>query len=128
MKRGHCLCGAVSFAYDGPENWRGYCHCDSCRRATSSPVTAYIGVPDGSLALDRRAPHSYASSPGVDWLFCATCGSHVAYRTDRHPDEIHFFAALLDDPAELRPADAHYHYEERLPWPAIADDLPKKTG
>ena len=126
-RTGHCLCGAVRFAYDGPENWRGYCHCDSCRRATSSPVTAYMGVPNGKWRWTGAEPARFSSSPGVTWHFCATCGSHVAYQAERYGHEIHFFAALLDDPQEFAPR-GHFHYEERLPWLTITDDLPKQTG
>jgi hypothetical protein len=126
-RTGHCLCGATSFAYAGEENWRGHCHCESCRRASSSAFTTYVGVPDGTWRWTGAAPKIYISSPGTRWLFCATCGSHLAYDADHHPEEIHFFAALLDDAASFVPT-AHYHYEERLPWPAISDDLPKKTG
>ncbi len=28
----------VIFTNEGAENWRGFCHCDSSRRATASPV------------------------------------------------------------------------------------------
>lgn len=124
---GHCLCGAVRFAYEGEARWAGYCHCESCRRATAAPVTAYLGVPNAQWRWTGAAPSRYASSPGTDWLFCATCGTRVAYDSERQADEIHFFAALLDRPEEYRPK-AHYHYEERLPWLTIADDLPKRTG
>lgn len=124
---GHCLCKSVSFACEGPANWTGYCHCESCRRATASPVTAYVGIPNGQWRWTGAEPRAYESSPGTRWLFCGTCGSPVAYDSTRHPDEIHFFAALFDDPAAVAPT-VHYHYEERLPWPVITDDLPKKTG
>lgn len=123
---GHCLCGATTFAYDGPENWRGFCHCESCRRATSSPMTAYLGVPNGAWRWTGVAPRSYQSSPGTSWLSCATCGSLVAYDSDRYPEEIHFLAALLDEPAAFAP-QAHFHWDEHLPWLHLSDDLPKKS-
>jgi hypothetical protein len=126
-RTGHCLCGAVSFAYDGPENWRGYCHCDSCRRATGSPVTAFMGVPHGHWRWTGAEPVAYASSPGVTRRFCPTCGSPVSYQSLDQPDEIHFYAALLDDPADFAP-DAHFHYDEHLPWLQITDGLKKKPA
>ena len=45
-KRRRCLCGAVSFEFSGAENWRAHCHCESCRRNTSSPFTTWFGVPN----------------------------------------------------------------------------------
>ena len=44
VTKGRCLCGRVSFEYHGPEIWRGHCHCESCRRNTSSPFTTWFGV------------------------------------------------------------------------------------
>ena len=42
---GHCLCRAVAFSYEGAPNWTLHCHCESCRRATSSPMATWISVP-----------------------------------------------------------------------------------
>ena len=125
-RTGHCLCGQVSFAYDGTENWRGFCHCDSCRRACAAPVTAFMGVPDGAWRWTGAQPAVYTSSPGVTRRFCPTCGAQVSYQSVDRPGEIHFYAALLDDPENFAPT-AHYHYDEHLPWLAITDDLRKKT-
>ena len=127
MKRsGHCLCGSVRFAFKGEENWSGYCHCDSCRRATASPITAFIGLPNGRWRWTGALPATFASSPGVTRSFCPICGSQVSYQTDALPDEIHFYAALLDDPETYQP-EVHFHWDEHLKWLEIEDDLEKRT-
>jgi hypothetical protein len=62
MREGRCLCGAVRFTADGPPKWTGYCHCQSCRRHTGAPVSAYAGFDPGTLAptghafADERLP------------------------------------------------------------------------
>lgn len=126
-RTGHCLCGGVSFAYDGPENWRAHCHCDSCRRQTASPFTTFMGVPDGAWRWTGAEPKVYQSSPGVRRMFCGTCGAPVAYAADRYPGEIHFYAALLDDRAGFVP-QGHVHWDERVDWVELADHLPRKEG
>jgi hypothetical protein len=83
MPSGRCLCGAVRFAYDGTENWRAHCHCESCRRATASPMTTFLGVSDGRWRWTGAEPAAYVSSPGVTRSFCATCGSPVGFRAER---------------------------------------------
>lgn len=123
-KRGRCLCGAVTFDYEGPENWRGYCHCESCRRNTSSPVTTFFGVPRDACRFGGDTLAVYQSSPGVRRSFCRRCGTPMAYETDKLPDEIHFYAASLEAPANFTP-DFHVFYSERLPWFEVADDLPR---
>lgn len=124
---GHCLCGDVTYRYSGAENWRAYCHCESCRRNTSSPATAFFGVPRDAFAFTGKAPAVYESSPGVRRLFCGRCGSPMAYDSDRYPDEIHLYAASLDDPENYRP-QGHVFCRERLPWFDVRDDLPRHPG
>jgi hypothetical protein len=125
--RGHCLCGSVTYEYSGPENWRAYCHCESCRRNTSSPVTAFFGVPRGAFRFTGKAPAGYRSSPGVQRLFCADCGTPMAYESDRFPEEIHLYAASLDDPEKFAPQE-HVHCAEQLSWFDVRDDLPRHPG
>lgn len=126
VKRGRCLCGAVTFEYRGEENWRAHCHCESCRRQTSSPFTTFMGVPDGTWRFTGEDPKVYVSSPGVRRLFCGTCGAPVAYDADRFPDEIHFYAASLDDPAAFEP-ECHVHAGEKLSWIHLDDGLPRHS-
>lgn len=123
--RGRCLCGSVTYAFDGPPNWQVHCHCQSCRRATASPFTSYFGISNGKWHWSGIPPATYASSPGVKRSFCAACGTPMAYQSSDRPQEIDFYAATLTDPAAFS-AECHVHWNERLPWPALADDLPKK--
>lgn len=120
---GHCLCGATRFTCSAAPLWQSHCHCESCRRATSSAFTSFFGVADGAWRWTGATPATYASSHGVWRDFCTTCGAQMAYRSDRFPGEIHFYAALLDDPATYAPQD-HVHTAEMLPWVHLADRLP----
>ncbi len=124
MKRGRCLCGDVGFEYDGPEAWRAHCHCESCRRNTSSPFTTFFGVSRAALRFTGAPPVVYLSSPGVRRLFCGRCGTPMAYDTDRDRSNIHLYAASLEDSRGFAP-QFHVHWAERVPWIALADDLPK---
>jgi len=120
---GRCLCGAVRYAFEGAPNWQAHCHCESCRRATASPFTSYLGVDHGRWRWTGAAPAVFASSTGVRRHFCATCGSPMAFEGNSWPHEIHFFAATLEDPAAFRPA-VHVNWNEHLPWVRLADGLP----
>lgn len=121
---GRCLCGETRFSFGGEPNWVLYCHCESCRRATSSPVTAWVSVPVAAFTLTHGVPTSYASSPGVRRTFCPTCGSPLSYETEDLPGEIHLYVASLDDPEQLRPT-RHVFEEERLDWFDVHDNLPR---
>lgn len=121
--RGRCLCGACRFELVGKQNWVGHCHCDSCRRATASPITTWIGQEDGRWRFTGAEPARYESTPGNVRGFCSTCGSPFYFKSERFPKETHFYAALLEHPEDLRP-DRQFHADEMLPWMVLADDLP----
>ena len=123
-RHGRCLCGRIGFEWTGEPNWVAYCHCQSCRRNTASPVTAFFGVPTDALRWTGDTPEAFASSPGVKRSFCARCGTPVAFEADAFPGEIHLYVAALDDPDSLEP-QGHVHTGEQLAWFEILDDLPR---
>lgn len=120
---GHCLCGKVGYSFDGPPEWQAHCHCESCRRATSSPFTSFFGVLHANFRWTGTPPAARDSSPGVRRFFCAACGSPMAYQDRERTDEIDLYAATLSDPRLYAP-ERHVHWNERLPWVRLADGLP----
>lgn len=124
---GRCLCGAVRYRFDGPPNWQAHCHCESCRRATSAPITSFFAVDHGRIAWSGTPPQHYESSPGILRSFCPRCGSPLTYQSDVRTGEIDVYALTLDDPTAFA-ADRHVMWNERLPWLHIADDLPKNRA
>lgn len=120
---GRCLCGAIRFEIRGPARWIGHCWCESCRRATSAAVATFVGVDRAAVVWSGAAPKSFASSPGVDRRFCGACGSQLAYLSDRWPDEIHLYAASLDDPERAQPT-FHVHCADAVGWFRAEDGLP----
>jgi hypothetical protein len=127
VKRGHCLCGAVSWQYAGRKTWACHCHCDDCRRNCSAPFTTFIGVPLDRFRWTGKPPRIYASSPGVKRHFCETCGTPMAFEATHYAGEIHLYAASLEDPAVFEP-QFHVHYAEHLPWVVLADNLKRYPG
>jgi len=121
---GRCLCGGVTYAFDGPPSGVDYCHCDSCRRNCSAPVTAFVEVPRGKFRFTGTQPKAYESSPGIRRLFCDKCGSPVAYDGDWDANDIHLYLATLDNPESFTPTH-HVFAKERLPWFDVDDDLPR---
>jgi N-acetylglutamate synthase-like GNAT family acetyltransferase len=124
---GRCLCGAVRYRFDGPPNWSAHCHCESCRRATSSPMTSFFAVDHDRLAWSGAERRQYESSPGVFRSFCPRCGSPLTYQSPARQHEIDLYAATLDDPSTFTP-ELHVLWDERLPWLHISDTLPKQRG
>ncbi len=131
MTEGHCHCGETRFAF--PEDqlrWQGICHCSDCRRATGAPMVGWFGVPDAAWHWSGAAPAKRETKPGTWRWFCASCGSQMAFYSDRWPDEMHGTAACLADPSKFKPT-FHCYTDERLAWVVLDDELkqfPKAAG
>lgn len=115
LHKGRCLCGAVRFRAQGAPKWTGYCHCESCRRHTGAPVSAYAGYEQEFVAFSGQPLATYESSPGVRRGFCPRCGATMTYEGARWPTEIHIHVGAFDDPESFPPTDAAFA-EERLAW------------
>src|SRR5215470_11596672 len=121
---GRCLCGSVVFQSTGKPNWTLHCHCESCRRATSSPMTTWISVPRSTFSFSKGSPGYFSSSQGVQRGFCENCGSPLTYESERIADEVHLYAASLLDATAVSPS-GHVFAAEQLPWLEVFDDLPR---
>ena len=124
---GHCLCGEIGFEIELPAVSCVNCHCESCRRQCSAPITTYIGVSDGQWKWIKKEPRIYNSSPGVERRFCEKCGSPISFRSNRMSGMMHFFVASMDEPEKFRPT-MHVATEERLSWLKLSDGLPTCIG
>ena len=124
---GHCLCGATRFEVDLPVQATVTCHCESCRRQCSAPMTTYIGVADAQWRWLSEPARTFNSSPGVERSFCPTCGTPISFRSTKLSDTMHFYAAAMDDPSQFAPT-VHVAIEEKLPWLKLDDELPTCIG
>ncbi|WLR98323.1 MULTISPECIES: GFA family protein [Shinella] len=122
---GHCLCRSLAFEVTGDILRTGHCHCESCRRATSSPVTTFFCVATADVAFRGDTLRHYASSPGVRRGFCNGCGSPVSFETEGRPGEIDLYVAALEDATGVE-ITQHWYWNERVSWLRCEDDLPKR--
>ncbi len=120
---GRCLCGDIRYEYRGTPVKILHCHCESCRRHTSSPVGSFVCVPRESFRFTQGEPVTYASSPGVTRTHCGRCGSPLTYVSEQNT-QADIYIATLDDPAAVVPT-YHAFTEEQLPWFEITDTLPR---
>ena len=122
--RGRCLCGEIRYEYSGAPVKVLHCHCESCRRHTSSPVATFVCVNSDAFCFTKGNPAVFESSYGVKRMHCARCGSPIAYRSDRNPHQIDLYLGTLADPEASQPS-FHVFAEEQLDWFEIADTLPR---
>ncbi len=96
---GHCLCGRVSWSSTGPVTRSLVCHCEDCRRATSSPLAAFVGL---ECVVWTGDVNHLESSRGTQRRFCWNRGSRLYFRSEKWPGAIRIHAATLDDGIDNR--------------------------
>ena len=121
---GACACGAVRFRAAGEPLWAAYCHCADCRKATGAPVTLWVGFAGDAVSW-TGTPAGRSGGAGILRQWCAGCGTPLAYADETIPgDEIYLAIGAFEAPERIAP-QAHAFWASRLPFLAIADDLPR---
>ncbi|MET3594614.1 hypothetical protein ABID26_004022 [Mesorhizobium shonense] len=118
--KGRCMCGNVRYELTGPMFDVVHCHCESCRRQSSSAFVTFFNIDKAHFRYTRGRPISYESSDGVERTHCGRCGSPISYE---NPRELSIFACTLEDLTLVKP-QAHIMVGEMLPWLVFGDDLP----
>lgn len=119
---GSCFCGTVRFVAHGDPLAMGYCHCQSCRAWSASPVNGFTLWKPEAITIKQGAEciGQYNGSPRSHRKWCTRCGGHLM--TD-HPqwNLVDVFASMLPT-LEFRPG-VHVNYAESVL--RIRDGLPK---
>lgn len=119
---GGCLCGAVRYRLSPSDAVVDFCHCDTCRRWSGAPVSAWAQVPPGQFTLTKGAVGTFASSPNAARHFCPVCGTSI-YMTDPQGRSVGILLGTLDQPVALAPTQ-HGWTSRHLTWLALSDNLP----
>jgi hypothetical protein len=101
---GRCLCGAVRFIANGEPAEVSWCHCQSCRRHTGTPASAFVAFRHDAYAVTGGEITKFNSSPGRLRGFCARCGSTMTCEGEGLPEiQFHIGTFTHDDASRLRP-------------------------
>jgi len=120
--QGSCFCGAVQITVTGEPAAMGYCHCESCRHWSASPVNGFTLWNPDAVRITRGAHNigTFNKTPNSSRKWCKTCGGHIL---TEHPGMglTDVYAAVIPEfPYE---PDVHVNYLESVL--RIADGLPK---
>jgi hypothetical protein len=120
--KGQCFCGAVKLEATGAPEGMGYCHCNSCRSWSASPVNAFTLWKPESVRVTEGADQiaMFQKTPVSQRQYCAKCGGHLM---NNHPPLglVDVYAATL--PTLKFEPGLHVNYAETvLP---LRDGLPK---
>jgi len=121
---GGCLCGAVRYQVRGKPTNTMICHCRTCRRATGSPVVAWLTFAKADFEVTTGALAEFRSSPPVRRGFCGTCGTPLTYSHRESPDSIDVTTCSLDEPQAFPPTH-HSWLSDDVSWIRFGDGLPE---
>jgi hypothetical protein len=125
--RGSCLCGSVSYQFQGPEYVFQYCHCSRCRKFTGSAHAANIIVDPKQFEwlsgeeMIGRFEHPEAKHFAT--CFCKQCGSSLPWKAQSGGAVI-IPAGTLDQDPGIKPAQ-NIFWKYRAPWRTEVDSLPR---
>jgi hypothetical protein len=122
IHKGTCFCGSVEIAVRGEPVAMGYCHCQSCRSWSASPVNAFTLWKPETVTVTKGAElvGHFMKTEGSDRQYCTRCGGHLM---TSHPllGLVDVYAATVPT-VRFTPA-VHVNYAETvLP---MKDGLPK---
>lgn len=123
LHTGGCRCGAIKFEASSHPFYTSYCHCSDCRRATGSPVAAFVGFVAEDVTFHGRKASTYGEHP-VKRSSCPICGAPIAYRDTRIDDQVFIMLGAMDYPENYAPT-IHGYVNEQLPFFRVDDDLPR---
>jgi len=127
--KGACFCGDVQFTLSSKPEAMAYCHCNSCRKWSAGPVSAFTLWKPENLQITKGADNiaGFDKNPETNNAeivsqrkWCKSCGGHLF---TEHPT-----MGLIDVPAAVisnfnfKPA-FHVHYQETVHH--MKDGLPK---
>lgn len=122
---GSCLCGAVSFEFDGAPARMVNCYCSRCRRQLSAAYATMVFVHHAAFRWlageDQVANYKMPEAKVKGTAFCRTCGSQVA----RWRDEtfMQLPAGCLDDDPPAR-AMANIFVGSKAAWAVVDERVP----
>jgi len=115
VRRGSCLCGALTYEVDGDVDGVWMCHCSNCRKASGSIGNAIVIVPRARFRWltgeDHRA--TYALRPTYSITRCKTCGTPLPAEEDA--DSIYLTAGTFDDGLDVG-IKGHIFYGSKGDW------------
>lgn len=104
------------------DSW--YCHCNTCRRGSGAPVSAWAKVERSDLTFEGGALATLATEAGGTRHFCSLCGTTLFRETC---GECAVPLGCLADPAAIEPKQ-HRSAGTQVPWLKLNDLLSSSVG
>ena len=118
FKTGSCLCGDVTYRYEGSSKVFQYCHCTRCRKVTGTAHASNIIVDpeyfEWLSGEDLVSRYEVEEAKYFATSFCKQCGSTLPWLTKNGKAMVVPAGTLDDDPLE-KPVHNIY-YKDKADW------------
>jgi hypothetical protein len=123
---GGCYCGKVRYRARRVSSELTECHCSQCRKQSGYRY-AFTTTSTGNVEIKGEDNMTwFSASPAGERGFCATCGSHLFWRS-LSDDEMTILPATVDEPSNLHVVQ-HIFLEDKGGYYEITDGLPQFYG
>ncbi|MEM7219028.1 MAG: GFA family protein [Pseudomonadota bacterium] len=125
---GQCLCGNISYEFDGEPAMAGVCHCRNCQRQAGSAFSTLAGIPEPAFRMAGE-PKLYRDSDTdsgntVERYFCGDCGSPIYSAIPTAPGMIFLKTGTLDDTDSFVP-QMHFWCSTKQNWLQLEGSVPQ---
>ena len=127
---GGCHCGGVRWVVVGELRPVSNCHCEPCRRFTGHHMAATATDVSRITFSSTATLKWYEWTDGIQYGFCADCGSSLFWRSADKPAHLSITAGSVDPPTGLRTDTALFtaeHGDYHTPEPVDASFLADRT-
>ena len=104
-RKGHCLCGAVSFRFLTEPVGTRICWCRDCQYLAANG-TVNVVVPTEALEISGEVGEFSSAAASGNQLrrrFCPRCGTQLFANSSARPQLTVVRAGTLDDPSSVKP-------------------------
>ena len=119
-RTGRCLCGDITYAFDGEPIATAVCHCEHCQRQSGGAFSVNVVMQKDQLSIDGPiATYEDRGRSGdavyVYRRFCGSCGSPIVSELVEPAGVVALKAGTLDDRSVVAP-QAQIWCDDKQPW------------
>jgi hypothetical protein len=127
LNTGGCQCGSIRYSiFAPPSEPVAICHCRMCQKALGSSFGVFVAVNLTDFQWTRGSVTLFQSSSIAHRLFCARCGTPLAYQAKQRP-LIDICLGSFDQPQQFGKPQMQMGLESCLGEWALIQDVDGKT-
>ncbi len=124
---GSCLCGNISYEYNGELGPASYCHCTDCRKVTGSAfiVSVRLDIKFFKITSESKTKSFTKmadSGNSITRAFCPDCGSPIFTTSEKATGYIWVRAGTVDNPELIKPVH-QYWTDSKVDWAEIPEGI-----